>query len=140
MRARPSRHDRLGLYLKVAKTIAGRVVYNRPVHLFTYSDVLRVVRAVEIPKDPTNIVRALGAASAALLAIQADIIRGIRNALPANRFTIASRMILTTWGFMADLASSVPEFVGSTLQDVLDSLLSIGGQNGESSEPEGRLQ
>jgi len=104
----------------VPKTFTGRIVYNRRPHLFHYSDVLRIVRKVEIPDDREKAVQELGLAIATVQAAAADVIKAIRNLQPEWQVFWASRAILTLLGSLLDLGSYVPEYAGKQIQVVID--------------------
>lgn len=107
----------------VPKTTKGRVVYRRKPHLFTYTDVLRIVRVVEIPQDEEGRVKTMGVALAALLAVLSDVYAALRAMLPKNKVFWAGRALLILLEGTWELASQMPEVAGRAIQAGVDFLL-----------------
>ena len=106
----------------MAKTTRGRVVYGRKPHLFTYKDVLRVVRTVEISDDPEKRIENIGWALAAAVAAISDMVRAIEHLVPEHRLFWATRSVLTILGEIYELASFIPGQGGELVQRLISSI------------------
>lgn len=95
----------------------------RKPHLFTYKDVLRIVRVVEIPDDPERGWEQLGEASAAVFAVLSDVWSAIAVLAGRQKAAFVLRLVARLYAFIFDLLSLLPELAGSRIQLLLDSFL-----------------
>lgn len=125
----------------MAKTTKGRVIYDRAPHLFKFSDVARVVRALSLPTDPAEAFSEAGAALAVMVAIASHFWGLLAKVLPQHKAFFALKLIAWAYQQIVMAMSEIPEFAGGAVQEVVD-FLARGQeevQDGESG-PEGPVQ
>ncbi len=123
----------------MGKTSKGRVVYGRKPHLFTYRDVLRIIRQVDpSTRPPIGGPEEFGQVAAALLAVFADLVSLVKDPTVDTPAEMLEQVLVELVVAIVGLLSHVVEKTGRRLQRVLDLLargLSMfqvpGGSNGE---------
>jgi len=95
----------------VRRTVTGRVVYNRKVHLFSYKDVNRIVRVVEArPEEIPDIIFTIQRAYEDLFLAGADAValaRGFARMPVQTPLEIALLMFGFFMGFIASFGESL---------------------------------
>ena len=105
----------------MGKTSFGRVVYNRKPHLFSYKDVLRIIRKVDpsdqaTPGGPEQFAQV----AAALLAVFADLVAMVKDPLVDTPAEMLEQVLVELVIAIVGLLSHVVEKTGRRLQRVLD--------------------
>ena len=87
-------------------------MYNRKPHLFTYKDVLRIIKVVEPEKTPDKGLEEFLAARAALFQLQADILKMLELWAKSTR-TLPWPRVIELWfragSFLRELRAAIPE-------------------------------
>jgi type II secretory pathway component PulC len=102
----------------VPNTSKGRVVYERKPHLFTYRDVLRIVRKVEpsVSPGPAEFTQV----AAALIAVFADLVAAVKDPKVDTPTEMLEQVLIEVLILVLDLLSFVVEKTGRRLQRVID--------------------
>ena len=99
-------------------TSKGRVVYDRKPHLFTYRDVLRIVRQVE-PSSGAGL-QEFAQITAALLAVFADMVQAVLDPNVDTPVEMLEQVLIEVLVQVVKLLSHVVEKTGTRLQRVID--------------------
>jgi hypothetical protein len=108
-------------------TSKGRVVYERKTHLFTYKDVLRIIRKVDPATAPDEgAIQEAGAIAAAGIAVLEDMVR-VFIGLDKDQVSTPDLedAVLQLLVVLLRLLSYMPQLAGRFLQRVLDSIRDI---------------
>ena len=108
-------------------TSRGRVVYERKPHLFTYKDVLRIIRKVDPATAPDEgPIQEAGAIAAAAVAVLEDMVRVF---ISLDKDQVSSPdiedAVLQILVVLLRLLSYLPQLAGKFLQRVIDSIRDI---------------
>ena len=99
----------------------GRVVYDRKPHLFTYKDVLRIIRKVDpSERPPAAGPEEFALVAAALLAVFADLVSAVKNPQYETPTEILEQVLLEVVEAVVGLLSHVVEKTGRRLQRVIE--------------------
>ncbi len=102
------------------KTSKGRVVYERKVHLFTYKDVLRIIRKVDPRITPLEGPEEILQIVAALLAVFEDLLLSMEDPEVDTPDAMLEQIALQVLGAVFRLMSIVAEKTGKRLSAVID--------------------